>query len=543
MARTVSGRIVVTGDLVARTALHVGGMGEDVTSDMPLARDGAGRFVVPGTSLAGAFRAWCERAFPQSPDMVTAIWGSADEDGAASRVCIDDIPVGGEETVAVEIRDGVGIDREWGTAAHAIKYDRAVLPRGTRLPLRMTIEHDDGSAGSARDMASALVAALADGEIGLGAAKTRGLGRMRLENGRVECFDLASRDGTLALLRRLAWEARGGGAATHEGRQAAAAEIAPRHAPHAPPRLSVEIHWHPVGPLMVKAGADGVAVDTLPLVAGREGGLSTLLPGSSIKGVLRGQAERIIRTLLDVPLPDSLRPLERFLAQVRDVPLVDGVFGAAGESARGGVDDGLATSRVGDGDGPLPGLGALSVEDCHGTACISRDAWSRVLAAPIEPPRGRKDSPLREALDAAGLRDWTAAFHVAVDRWTGGAADQLLFTVMEPHGVAWEPIRLDLDFGRLPVHDHRAAVMLILLLVRDLANGRLPLGYGVNRGLGSIAVGQVRITGRGLPADLAPLARIDFEHGDPAQLPAGLRASLDEAWQSWLAATAAETSP
>jgi CRISPR/Cas system CSM-associated protein Csm3 (group 7 of RAMP superfamily) len=540
MARTVTGRVVVTGELVARTALHVGGMGEDVTSDMPLARDGAGRFVVPGTSLAGAFRAWCERAFPESPATVTAIWGSADEDGAASRVCIEDIPVGDAESVPVDIRDGVGIDREWGTAAYAIKYDRAVLPRGTRLPLRLTIEHDEGSAESASEMAAALVAALADGEICLGAARTRGLGRVRLEGGRVERFDLGSRDGTLALLRRLAWEARGGRDATAAGRPAASTEIEPRHAPHAPPRLSVEIHWHPVGPLMVKAGADGVAVDTLPLLAGCEGGLSTLLPGSSIKGVLRGQAERIIRTLLDLSLADSSRPLERFLVQLRDIPLVDVMFGAAGESTRGGDDD--APSSVGDGKGPLPGLGALSVEDCHGAGRVSRESWSRVLAAPIEPPKGRKESPLREALNEAGLHDWTAAFHVAVDRWTGGAADQLLFTVMEPHGVEWEPIRLDLDFSRLPEPDHRAAVMLLLLLVRDLADGRLPLGYGVNRGLGSIAVDTVRVSGRGLPADVAPLARIDLECGDIVHLPAGLRASLDDAWQSWLAASAPEAS-
>jgi hypothetical protein len=216
------------------------------------------------------------------------------------------------------------------------------------------------------------------------------------------------------------------------------------------------------------------------------------------------------------------------------------MFGAAGESTRGGDDD--APSSVGDGKGPLPGLGALSVEDCHGAGRVSRESWSRVLAAPIEPPKGRKESPLREALNEAGLHDWTAAFHVAVDRWTGGAADQLLFTVMEPHGVEWEPIRLDLDFSRLPEPDHRAAVMLLLLLVRDLADGRLPLGYGVNRGLGSIAVDTVRVSGRGLPADVAPLARIDLECGDIVHLPAGLRASLDDAWQSWLAASAPEAS-
>lgn len=536
MARAVVERLVVTGDLVARTALHVGGLGEDVTSDMPLARDGAGRFVVPGTSLAGAFRAWCERIFPHP--FVTAIWGSADDEGAASRVCIEDITVGGDDTVFVEIRDGVGIDREWGTAADAIKYDRAVLPRGTRLPLRMTIECDTASAASARDMLAALVAALADGEVSLGAAKTRGLGRVRLEDGQIERFDLGSQEGTLALLRRLAWEARvpagpAGNQPTASGR------VEPKPAPGAPPRLTIEIDWHPVGPLMVKAGADGVAVDTLPLLAGCEGGLTTILPGSSLKGVFRVQAERIIRTLLDLPLPTGPRALDRFLNQLRKIPLIDTVFGAAGESPQSG--DRIQDTADAADDDVLPGIGGLAVDDCHGATTIPRDAWSRVLQAAIEPPQGRRESPLRQALDDAGLQHWTAAFHVAVDRWTGGAADQLLFTVMEPHAVAWEPIHLTLDVGRLPARDHRAAVTLLLLLVRDLADGRMPLGYGVNRGMGAIAVDRVRVRSRGLPADLAPLAGLDLDRGDLTQLPAELRSTLDAAWQSWLTTASVET--
>jgi CRISPR/Cas system CSM-associated protein Csm3 (group 7 of RAMP superfamily) len=526
----------VTGDLVARTALHVGGIGEDVTSDMPLARDGAGRFVVPGTSLAGAFRAWCERAFPSDSSAAISLWGSADEGSAASSVFIEDLVAGTEESLHAEVRDGVGIDREWGTAAAAIKYDRAVLPRGTRLPLRMTIEYDNATADAAHDMAAGLVAALADGEVCLGAAKTRGLGRVVLENGSIERFDIAGPTGTLALLRRLAWESpdSSGSAA----RPAASAVIEPRHALHTPVRLTLDVTWHPVGPLMVKAGADGIAVDTLPLMGGCEGGLALLLPGSSIKGVLRGQAERILRTILDLPLPAGSDERDRFLKQLRGVPLVDQMFGTAGEK-----DDGSAVEGRKQGQGgPLPGLGALAVEDCYGSVRVTRDAWSRVLEASIAAGPGKKRSPLRTALDDAGLNDWTAAFHVAVDRWTGGAADSLLFTVMEPHGGEWEPIRLVLDLERLPPEDRLPAVMLLLLLVRDLAQGRLPLGYGINRGLGAIAIDGVKIRGRGLPVHLGQLADIEITGGDVSTLSAEVRAALDEAWQTWLGAAAtAET--
>lgn len=523
MARTVTGRLLVTGDLVARTAIHVGGMGEDHASDMPLARDGAGRFVIPGTSLAGAFRQWCRRAFGEQA--VHDLWGSHDESGAASLVTIEDIVAGDDESAFVEIRDGVGIDREWGTAADAIKYDRAVLPRGTKLPLVMAVEYDSPRADAAARMAAGLVAALAEGEVSLGAAKTRGLGRVVLERPRIERFDLDGPAGTLALLRRLAWDDPAGNRVGD--RPAPSAVVPPAAAPHAPPRLSIEIDWRPLGPLMVKAGADGIAVDTLPLLGGCEGGLALLLPGSSVKGVLRSQAERIIRTLLDLPLSSQRDPKRRFLEQAREVPLVGDLFGQAGETS----DAGEAPDHEG---GPLPGLGAVGVDDCYGQHRMARDAWDRVLTADIEASQAGASSPLRSALDKAGAKDWTAGFHVAVDRWTGSTADSALFTVLEPHAVAWEPIRLAVDLERLPQERQAVAVALVMFLVRDLAAGRLPLGFGTNRGMGAIAVETVRLRGRGLPGPLATIDGVSLAGGDVAGLPAAVRDALDAAWLAWL---------
>src|SRR5438477_13163565 len=55
-------RLVVTGDLVALTALRIGaGRASDVTgNDLPVLRDALGSPFVPGASLKGAFRARLE---------------------------------------------------------------------------------------------------------------------------------------------------------------------------------------------------------------------------------------------------------------------------------------------------------------------------------------------------------------------------------------------------------------------------------------------------------------------------------------------------
>ena len=63
MARPIENRLIVSGTLEALTPLHVGGYGEDVDSDLPLARDGQGRHYLPGTSLAGPIRDWFRASF------------------------------------------------------------------------------------------------------------------------------------------------------------------------------------------------------------------------------------------------------------------------------------------------------------------------------------------------------------------------------------------------------------------------------------------------------------------------------------------------
>lgn len=49
-------------------------------------------------------------------------------------------------------------------------------------------------------------------------------------------------------------------------------------------------------------------------------------------------------------------------------------------------------------------------------------------------------------------------------------------------------MRLTLDLNRIPDDEQFPAIALLLLLLRDMKQGRIPLGYGVNRGMGAIAI-------------------------------------------------------
>jgi CRISPR/Cas system CSM-associated protein Csm3 (group 7 of RAMP superfamily) len=514
MARKLNGRLRITGKLVACTPLHVGGHGEDVDTDLPLARDGLGRYYVPGTSLAGALREWCREMC--DPALVRQTWGyQQDDDGRASAVVVADavIPKG----AAVEVRDGVGIDRIWRCAAEHVKYDRAILPRGTEIPLAISVELAEGAA-DVRAMFADLLAALAAGEIRFGAARTRGLGRLQLAPGyRAVEETLNKRAGLLAALTGAAPAATL--AATGRKR----------------PRLEITIDWQPVGPLMVKSGVDGIGVDMLPLLSSWDGSLSLVLPGSSSKGALRTQAERIVRTLLAKSAGRELESKKRFLAHLR-LPLIEEVFGSPGRSRAAKTD--LEAEEL--------GLGALGVDDCYATSVrIPPRRWEELTRADADSAPGELTSALRRALEApdVNLPHWTASHHVAVDRWTGGAAEGFLYTVLEPHSAVWEPLRLQLDPGRLEKLKCGAeALALLLFVLRDLIAGRIPLGFATHRGMGAVAVTRVTFTAICCPPPLAVLDGVQLEDGDLAGLPGPLVDALTKRWQEWIDAKRKEGS-
>jgi CRISPR/Cas system CSM-associated protein Csm3 (group 7 of RAMP superfamily) len=490
--------------LVTQSPLHVGGHGEEVDTDLPLARDGAGQLYVPGTSLAGALRELAERLFGES--VIDELWGYQREDrGHASFVVAEDAEIENSDKVVVEIRDHVGIDREFGSAAENIKYDRAILPCGTRLELRLSVDVETQAKRKlALAMLAALKQALEAGEVRLGAAKTRGLGHVKLDGGQLTEQVFGSRQGILASLR----QANGTivpPTEIDEARQAHPAQ--PR------PRLTLKIHWQPVGPLMVKAGFDGIAADMLHLVSGCDGNVSLVLPGSSVKGALRSQAERIVRTVRGDYSPNWLgtEGKKKFLDAVK-LPLVNELFGAAKQS---------------EGE-PHLGLGALGVMDCFGQHRLTAAQWQAIQAA-------TDDRQLRQALTTAGLQPWSQAYHVAIDRWLGSAAESMLYTVLEPHRTAWEPLTLEVNLQRLPSELQLTAITLLLLVVRDLANDRLPLGFATHRGMGTVCVERVELVGVDLPELLTQLGHVVLPGGRLTELPADLRQAMNRAWQQWIA--------
>jgi CRISPR/Cas system CSM-associated protein Csm3 (group 7 of RAMP superfamily) len=151
-SRQIGERWVIEGDLVLQTPTHLGNGDTDGIVDMPLLLDEAtGRALLPGTSLAGALRNYLrERRHgfeKRAPDaLIEALFGGekGDDEGNQSALIIDDA-LG--EMPGIELRDGVRIDPITRTAKidvdngilRGYKYDLQLLEAGTTFPLRMEL--------------------------------------------------------------------------------------------------------------------------------------------------------------------------------------------------------------------------------------------------------------------------------------------------------------------------------------------------------------------------------------------------------------------
>ncbi|MBF0583232.1 MAG: hypothetical protein HQL80_03235 [Magnetococcales bacterium] len=508
-------RLRIKGFLMAKTPLHVGGKGGNSESDQPLARNGKDEFYLPGTSLAGPMRSWMEKKYGHDSKLMRQLWGwqptgglLKSETGTASRLMVEDAPVMLEGEAFAEILDGIAIDRQWGSAATGFKYDCQILPRSSRVPLEILVElplqPEDEKA--IKLMMAQLCDALRNGEIRFGASVTRGMGRVELVDTWVMEEKWSSRSGIVAMLKATNGPANNQGIDLKEW-----VKSFPEPMQAAREDVTLVLHWRAVAPVMSKAGQDGMAVDMLPLVSSvGNGDVAMVIPGSSIKGVLRAHAERIVRTILDWPEVVGAGR-DRYSKQL-DLPLVRELFGSARDR-----------------DGNMGHRGAVAVEPVYSQS-IPAEVWRQVVDA-LEPPSLMK-ALTNAKLRGAGIKPQIdLVFHVAVDRWTGGGADSMLYSTLEPCGMTWDPIRITLNPRGLEASYRDAAIFLLLLLLRDLAAGRLPIGFGANRGYGELAIDKAELSlGNGVSCVLAGETLGSLS----TSLPKDRLETLSQSWQVWI---------
>lgn len=429
--RPVSARWVICGTLMVETALHLGGEGDERV-DMPVLRDPReGKPLLPGTTLAGALRsALADRLAGygqvEPPEVATLFGGSrGDDDGSQSPLIIFDARGELPDAHGIEIRDGVAISPATGIAEGGAKYDYDVLPAGTTFPVRLDLLVPAPSASidtqpaekALLEYLAAALEALTHGDNGLGAKRSRGLGRVGAR-WTVKRFSLESPEGWMEWLvsdHEQPLASPPGQSCIRAALEAAApAHLRSLSLPgDARSRVVIDLDMRVAHDLLVRSPATDPSG---PDVSHLHSGGSAILPGTSLAGVTRTQALRIAK-------------LVRKNRNDADV-WIDRLFGPRFEGQR-------PANRL-----------------------EPRASRLRVGEARLEGSQSQRQT------------------RVAIDRFTQGVVDTALF---EEQTVASRHANVQLELR----NPKPGELGLVLLVLKDLLDGSLPVGgtVGVGRGV------------------------------------------------------------
>lgn len=423
--REIKERWLIEGMFQLETPAHFGNGDVSILTDMPVARDAlTGKALLTGASIAGVLRSYLHLL---DPNKANQLFGTvAGTSSLESAVIVNDALVEAD-TQEFELREGVSLDPATRTAEEGKLFDFELLCAGAQFNLCFELNLTGAEADLRRDLAIALHG-LESGAIGLGKRKTRGLGQGRIISWTVRHYEVTQPNDLVAWLnddRSRTKTAPSIAGLLGVDEQEVKRAISPAFWLQAKFRLDSS--------LLIRSGyGQANAPDRVHLHSKRKGKNDKvedvpILSGTSLAGALRARALRIANTLA--------------VNEAKAKQLVNSMFG------------------------PRPDQG----EKCELAA-------SRVR--------------VRESVIYQG-RDNLVQNRVKIDRFTGGAYPTALFNQQPVFGLPETRLLIELDLRQgydQQELDKKAEVGLLLLLLKDLWTGDLPLG-------GQSSVGRGRLHG------------------------------------------------
>lgn len=222
----MNSKIIIKGNLVSRTAVHIGSGKQDVVLDSPVFRNSLGELVIPGTSIAGALRGLATEIAPfifgnaclaikEKIDKTVcdcetcSLFGSIafgpssyDQiEGNSSKIWIYDAPLLIDQST--NIRDRVGIDRETESAAiiARAKYDLEVIPKDSKFDFTIELHGDEKNQEKNEILLAAILSEWMYGRCFIGGRKSSGLSAFILQDVKVYEIDFNDPNQLMAYLR------------------------------------------------------------------------------------------------------------------------------------------------------------------------------------------------------------------------------------------------------------------------------------------------------------------------------------------------------
>ena len=501
----------ITATIELKTALHVGTGRDGKGTDSPIRRRPNGQPVIPGTAIAGVLRTDATRLAPRlfadagvcralrysqpqrnEPcgclvcrlfgDVSPGRGGDEQSGGRASRIWVYDALFDLE--TATWIRDNVGINRANRSAARLqhVKFDAEVIPAGATCELRLELDADTDA--EAMQLLAAVLGEWQAGRGGLGGRRSRGNGSIVLREDVVFLRNgMDSAENILAFLQTDTPTEAAKADETWLATQLAQLANTPR-SPNTTGTRGIADTWLDIAFTLTTDGlflSNDVVVsglsgfDHAPLLDGLPNSQQTgrpLLAGSTIRGALRSQAERIARTITTHAAGDRAEFLERCPA---------------------------CYPIEADLNKPLTRCDALLADDATVKRADRVQEHNLCLACWLfgSPRNGSRFLVEDAPYSAATAPVWKPLDFLAVNRFTGGALETAKFDAI----ALWRP-----EFAvRLRLENPAAwEIGWLAFVLRDLVDGLIPVGYGAAKGLARVSARGFDVTLGYLTDDVLP---------------------------------------
>lgn len=297
--RKVTERWFIEGTLELVTPTSLSNGDDDPLVDLPVVVDPLdGRALLTGASLAGALRSYlCDF----DPAAAVALFGGErrDREGDQSALIVEDA-LG--DTPHIEFRDGVSIDPATRTAKDKERYDRQLLAAGTTFDLKFELVLSEKSKAETKAALLTALVGLERGDIRLGGRKRRGYGECRVAGWRAWRYDLGTPDGIRGWLahgradmpgHQTPWVVKTGDSISRWDAFKDAAALPRQTSP-----FELTATFKIDGAVLIRHGFEAESgPDAMHLTSRRGGQDVPVMSGTSLAGVIRGQALRIARTV------------------------------------------------------------------------------------------------------------------------------------------------------------------------------------------------------------------------------------------------------
>lgn len=460
-------RVIAHGVWTLESPAHFGGGHGD--TDLALQRSSSGELFIPASSLAGCLRSYLARRLQSAKDfrqgresdaLQTLFGGSyaRGDEGVMSCLLIEDGRLKPSRTPAASlaktaVRDGVRIASQTGTAAETAKFDLEVIEPKTRFcldfELLLRAQPHPAARVSHDDLVKLFALALKafhEGEIALGAKTRRGFGKGRVESWEITDLPMNTPKNLLAWLDPHRRPSRSFESWLQEHRLQEFTKDDLRSF------FEIDATFEVQSSLLLRSPSEK---PNSPDVSHLSSGGAYVFSGTSWAGLLRHRCERILRTLARFSPPGGRTSLQEKGAGMEEgvKPAIACIFGDLHEGDR----------KPGRGD--KLHAGRLFVEE----------------------------TKVEQAAEVLQTR-------VAIDRWTGGASDQALFEEAPLRGSEGTSQKSRVRL-RLRLEDPKGPdIGLLLLALKDLWFGLLPIGGQSSIGRGSLRGLHAQVHFHALPS-------------------------------------------